>query len=116
MDKPTEIELLKKALVREKLARKEAESIMESKSLQLYSINLKLNDLIANTNKFPKENPSPVMRFSAQGHVLMYSNKAGNGIVEYLDKKENIETKKCLTEVLDSSFNKIMNQQVELNR
>lgn len=42
MDKDSEIALLKKALQREKLARKEAESFMEAKSLELYNSNQKL--------------------------------------------------------------------------
>ena len=48
MDNPNEIELLKKALTREKLARKEAESFLEKKSLELFDSNQKLLKLNQN--------------------------------------------------------------------
>ena len=115
MHRDKEIENLKKALKREKLARKQAESFMESKSLELYNSNQKLTDLIANASRFPEENPSPILRFSAQGHVLMYSNKAGNKIVGFLDKEKNIEIRKHFIEQIEYSFAKNCNYQFELN-
>ena len=47
-----EVELLKKALAREKLARKEAENIGETRSAELYSFNQQLQELIMTTNLF----------------------------------------------------------------
>jgi hypothetical protein len=50
-----EVGLLKKALIREKKARKEAESILEKKSLELYNTNEQLKDALENTNLFPEQ-------------------------------------------------------------
>ena len=41
--------------------------------------------IIFNINKFPEENPNPVLRFSSTGQVLMYNNKAGNKIITFFD-------------------------------
>jgi PAS domain S-box-containing protein len=115
LDKNSEIENLKKALERQILARKQAESFIESKSLELYESNEKLKDLIANTNRFPEENPNPVMRFSAHGHILMYSNNSGKGIVAHLSKEENGKTKNFFTKQLEKSFLIGSNYQFELS-
>ncbi len=115
MDKHSEIENLKKALERQILARKQAESFIESKSLELYESNKKLKDLVANANRFPEENPNPVMRFSAHGHILMYSNNSGKGIVAYLSKEKNGKTKKNFTKQLEKSFLIGSNYQFELS-
>ncbi len=114
LDRDKEIENLKKALKRQKLARKEAEKILEKKSMKLYNSNQKLTELIANTNRFPEENPSPVLRFSAQGHVLMYNNKAGKKIIDFLDKASNTTKKKYFLGQLEYSFNEQKNFQFEL--
>ena len=46
--------------------------------------------IIYNTNKFPEENPNPVLRFSSKGQVLMYSNKAGGEVIRFLDKNHEV--------------------------
>lgn len=115
MDKNTEIEYLKKALKREKLARREAGFFMESKGLELYETNQKLTDLIANINKFPEENPNPVMRFSSHGQVLMFTNNAGKIIISFLDEEKNYKALLFFTEQLKYSFKEGVNHKFELN-
>ena len=109
-----DIELLKKALQREKLARKEAEDIIEKNSLQLYKTNQQLQEVITNTNLFPEENPNAVMRFSAHGRVLMYSNKHGEGIILFLNEKKNKPLKNFFTEQLSFSFEKEVHHQFDM--
>jgi len=109
-----DIELLKKALQREKLARKEAEAIIEKNSLQLYKTNQQLQEVITNTNLFPEENPNAVMRFSAHGRVLMYSNKHGEGIILFLNEKVNKPLKNFFTEQLSFSFEKEVHHQFDM--
>jgi nitrogen-specific signal transduction histidine kinase/PAS domain-containing protein len=109
-----DIELLKKALQREKLARKEAEAIIEKNSLQLYKTNQQLQEVITNTNLFPEENPNAVMRFSAHGRVLMYSNKHGEDIILFLNEKVNKPLKNFFTEQLSFSFEKEVHHQFDM--
>jgi len=114
LDKKTEIELLKKALEKECLARKSAEKDLEQKSLDLYNSNQKFNKLIANANKFPEENPSPVMRFSAHGQVLIYSNKASKEIIDFFDRNE--AEKADLIDFLSISYenNEITSEEIDI--
>ena len=109
-----EIELLKKALQREKTARKEAESLLEKKSLQLYNTNRQLQEVITNTNKFPEENPNAVMRFSAHGRVLMYTNKHGQSIISFLNAPSNKKIKDNFTAELGFSFEKGVHHQFDM--
>ena len=69
------VELLEKARKREREARKEAESILERRSLELYNTNEQLKEALKNTNLFPEQNPDAVMRFSKETKELMYANK-----------------------------------------
>lgn len=115
MDKDLEIENLKKALKRERLARKEAESFMESKSLELYEANNKLTKSIAHTNRFPEDNPNPVMRFSAKTQLLMYSNTPGQSIIDYLDDEKNAEAKLVFSQQMKHTYTKGINHQFELD-
>jgi signal transduction histidine kinase len=101
-----EIELLKKALKREKLARKEAESILEKKSLELYNANLRLQEVITNTNLFPEENPNPVMRCSGHKYDLIYANKHGKEITSFLNSSSSRIAKENFTRELSFSFEK----------
>ena len=84
-----EVELLKKALAREKLARKEAENIGETRSAELYSFNQQLQELIMTTNLFPEQNPNGVMRYSGNAKTLIYTNKPGEEITSFLNNSSN---------------------------
>ena len=110
MDK--EIEILKKALKREKLARKQAESFMEIKSLELYNINKELKRVNENVNRLPEENPEPVLRLSAEDFSVMYYNKMGRKISEFLDN--NIKIKEELKEDISWSLRDGFKQNIEL--
>lgn len=85
----SEIENLKKALARERNARKEAEKIIEQKSAELYLSNQELRNLNSSLEKeisrrtqeikilalFPEEIPDPVLRISKTGRIV-YANPA----------------------------------------
>ena len=101
-----EIGLLEKALKRQKLARKEAESLLERKSLELYNANLRLQEVITNTNLFPEENPNPVMRCSGHTYDLMYANKHGKEINMFLNSYTGRRVKEKFTQELSLSFEK----------
>lgn len=109
-----DIELYKKALDREKRARKEAESLLEKKSLELYNTNKQLQEVITNTNLFPEENPNAVMRFSAHGRVLMYSNKHGDAIIKFLNRPLSKKLKVYFTSELGYSFEKGVKHQFDM--
>jgi PAS domain-containing protein len=95
-----EIEALKRALEREKEARKQAERIMEEKSMELYLANqrlLQINESLENTilertkemnslARFPEENPYPIFRFAGPEKSLLYSNKAGKRIIDFFER------------------------------
>jgi signal transduction histidine kinase len=101
-----EVELLKKALIREKKARKEAESILEKKSLELYNTNEQLKEALENTNLFPEQNPNAVMRYSKHTKDLIYTNKQGNKISLFLNKASNSKLKEKFIQELNFSFKK----------
>ncbi|MBW3544454.1 MAG: PAS domain S-box protein [Bacteroidetes bacterium] len=89
MNNTEELEQYKRALERERLARKEAEKIVELKSVELYASNLALIELNKQleqqvkerTNevmilaRMPEEIPDPVMRISRFG-IVTYTNQA----------------------------------------
>jgi PAS domain S-box-containing protein len=84
-----EIENLKKALERERKARKAAEQVIEEKSAELYHFNEELKNLNRNLEEeiarrtqeikilalFPEEIPDPVLRISKSGKIV-YANPA----------------------------------------
>jgi signal transduction histidine kinase len=109
-----DIEIYKKALERARQARKEAEGLLEKKSLELYNSNKQLQEVIKNTNLFPEENPNAVMRFSAHGRVLMYSNKHGDNIIQHLNKPSKKKSKIYFTSELGYSFEKGVPHQFDL--
>ena len=109
-----DIELYKKALDREKRARKEAESLLEKKSLELYNTNKQLQEVITNTNLFPEENPNAVMRFSAHGRVLMYSNKHADAIIKFLNRPLSKKLKVYFTSELGYSIEKGVKHQFDM--
>ena len=84
-----DVEILKKALARERLARKEAENIGETKSAELYNFNQQLQELIMTTNLFPEQNPNGVMRYSGNAKTLIYTNKPGEEITSFLNNSSN---------------------------
>lgn len=103
-----EIDALRRALERERSARKIAEKILEEKSSELYILNQKLIgvnyglekrveeatqkiELIA---RFPAENPFPVIRTDKFGQTI-YLNKPAQNLIETL-KKEGLNTEELL--------------------
>lgn len=85
-----DIEILKRALQREKAARKEAERILEVKSNELFVSNKKLAELnnsleeelsirareVVELAKFPEQNPNPIFRFDESLECLYHNNSA----------------------------------------
>ena len=100
------VELLEKARKREREARKEAESILERRSLELYNANEQLKEALKNTNLFPEQNPNAVMRYSKKTKDLMYTNKQGKKISLFLNKSSNTVLKERFTQELNFSFKK----------
>lgn len=115
MDKDQEIALLKQAYQREKKARKEAERIIEVKSRELYDINQQL--LAANSDiiKFPEEDPNPVLRFSHPNHDLLYSNDAGQEVIDFIQSPNNKEFKVTLVSMLEQSFSSNTASSIEVD-
>lgn len=121
-----ELEILRRALVREKLARKEAERILENKATALFYSNKALaeinesleqelqkrTDKIREIAKFPDQNPSPVMRFDFNGNCL-FSNKAAQDILD--DFKTNQGNFEYFRNLIDkcSKSNEIEVDQIE---
>jgi len=68
--------------------------------------------IIFNINRFPEENPNPVLRFSSNGKVLMYNNKAGNGIIHFFDN--HIPEKEIFLQNLKKIYLNSINDQIEL--
>jgi PAS domain S-box-containing protein len=121
LDDRSEIELLKAAYEREKqarnrekLARKEAEKILEEKSFKFYEINKELNNLNINLSRFPDDNPTPIMSFSGDECVLIYTNKPGRRITNFIDANENLHSKIAFEEKLKNSYAKKEKLQFEL--
>lgn len=71
MDKYNEVENLKKALERQKLARKKAESFIESKSLELYESNAKLLKLNENLEQEVKRRTTKIEEKEKQFKALV---------------------------------------------
>lgn len=112
-----EIQALKNALQRERAARKQAESILEQKSLELYTINQELEAEVQTRTKdiqllsrFPLENSSPVLRINQQLEITFF-NKPAEKILSFVN--QNKALKKIIFE--DVSFvistNEILNKE-----
>ena len=98
-----EVEILKRALERERKARREAEKILEDKSLQLFNINKELEDIndslelelekrsktIVELAKFPEQNPNPVLRFDLKFNCI-YSNSGAEFIRTQFGKSPEV--------------------------
>ncbi len=68
--------------------------------------------IIFNINKFPEENPNPVLRFSSTGQVLMYNNKAGNKIISFFD--DHIPIREVFLQNLKNIYLNNIHDQIEL--
>jgi len=96
-----DLDILKRAVLREKTARKEAEKILEVKSLEIYEVNQELKRINDNLERdiqtkiksakelaqFPKENPNPVMRFDRKGG-MKYFNEAANSLLAEIERSQ----------------------------
>jgi len=97
-----EIEIYKRLLERERSARKDAERILEERSMELYHANEELKQLNLNLestvekrtkeveliSRFPNENPNPVFRISFDG-FLLYSNSSSEEIIHSIAQKNS---------------------------
>ena len=93
----SEIENLKKALERERMARKTAEQIIEQKSAELYLSNQELKKLNQNLEKeiarrtqevkilalFPEEISDPVLRISKTGQIVYANPASQNSLLKH---------------------------------
>ena len=96
------IAILERALAREKQSRKDAEQILEIKSMEIYNAYQevqRLNEELAvkleaeskqvlDLTAFPRENPAPVMRYSAKGELL-YSNSPADVLLDKLNRDDH---------------------------
>lgn len=96
----TEADILKRALEREKLARKQAESILESKSAELYELTKKLEDSNANLALMVKERTSELkgvfenindayVVMDLDGNILK-ANDAAHSLLEITSEDHNL--------------------------
>ena len=53
---------------------------------------------------FADADPNPIFRFSKNGQVLMYSNLAGQGIIDYLDDPNNLKKKRSWYNTISNAF------------
>jgi len=96
-----DLDILKRAVLREKTARKQAEKILEVKSLEIYEVNQELKRINDNLERdiqtkiksakelaqFPKENPNPVMRFDRKGGMKHF-NEAANSLLAEIERSQ----------------------------
>ena len=119
-----EISILKKALERERLARKEAERILEEKSLELYEKNQELNSINKNLSFVIKEKTSELndifdnitdsyILMDLHGNVLKM-NKPAIDFFGYDAQKEKFNVTKIIynedDEYAYSSFYKLIEE------
>jgi PAS domain S-box-containing protein len=97
-----EVDIYKRLLERERSARKEAERILEERSMELYHANVELKELNLNLestvekrtkeieliSRFPDENPNPVFRISFDG-FLLYSNGSSEEIIQSIAQRNS---------------------------
>ncbi len=105
MSSDDKISILKRAIERERKARKAAESILEKKSMELYLANTKLSTINANLEKelskrvielyelakFPNQNPNPVLRVDASSEII-FSNESAQIIVDEYETNKDFNT------------------------
>lgn len=60
--------------------------------------------------------PYPVLQFSKNGQVLMYSNKAGQDIIEYLDNPNNLKKKQAWYDRIRETFASGKKATIELDK
>ncbi len=109
------IAILERALAREKQSRKDAEQILEIKSMEIYNayqevqrlneelaIKLEAESMqVVDLTAFPRENPAPVMRYSAEGE-LIYSNSPARAFLKKLNQNDDHKLFDKVKEVLRS--------------
>ncbi len=103
--KPVEREILIRALKREKAARKQAEKILEEKSLEYYEISRKLKIANNTTSKKPKHTNQPKIQYSSlpdamvrmdlKGNILKM-NEAAVDLFGYNSEKEYVNAKNLI--------------------
>lgn len=115
---PEDIEVYKRALKRERLARKAAEKILEEKSLELWNKNQELATLNQNLEqqvadrtkdlegiaRFPGENPSPVMRVMPD-LSLDYANDAALRLLHSLGHAKGTPAPPEISELVQTAIN-----------
>jgi PAS domain S-box-containing protein len=111
------VAMLERALAREKAARKQAEILLEEKSIEIYNtyvevkrLNKELKSKLEKKSKdavelaaFPRENPSPVMRFSKQ-QELLYSNVPGETLLTAIKSEKDEKQYKILISAISVAY------------
>ncbi len=121
-----ELQALRNALQRERLARKEAEKILEDKSRELFDLNqqlLNLNQKLSHDvdertkeiellSRFPMENSAPVIRVNQNQEIIFY-NPGAEFLIEniYIDLELKNQVFEVIQEVLSST-----NKEIEVER
>ena len=109
--------MLERALAREKAARKQAEGLLEEKSIEIYHaynevkrLNNELKSELVKKSKdavnlaaFPRENPSPVMRFSNQ-QELLYSNGPGETLLKAIKSEKDDKQYQRLINAISAAY------------
>jgi len=111
------VAMLERALAREKAARKQAEGLLEEKSIEIYHaynevkrLNNELKSELVKKSKdavnlaaFPRENPSPVMRFSNQ-QELLYSNGPGETLLKAIKSEKDDKQYQRLINAISAAY------------
>jgi PAS domain S-box-containing protein len=116
-----DIAVLKRMLERERAARKEAEKILEEKSLSLYLANEQLREInrqleeevrkrtkeVQSLARIPQESPEPILRISLEG-LLLFCNEACKKLRQYpiVYQKEQYDIK-AFCKLLSQELNEI---------
>ena len=72
----SEVELLQRRLERERTARKEAESLLEQKSLEVYEANQQLQDLNDQTNAIVETAAEGIITYDSNGTIRTFNRSA----------------------------------------
>jgi PAS domain S-box-containing protein len=78
----------------------ESERFYLDELMQNFSISLEncithkgIKQEVISISKFAEENPDPIFRFSTSATILMFNNKAADGIIHFLDKTPSVKIK-----------------------
>lgn len=106
MNQNEELELLRRAIIREKLAKKEAESLLESKTLELWTINTKLeamhNDLMVHQRQLVSTEKLVALGQLSAGIMHEVNNPLAFVISNFGTLKEYNESYLCLAEWMNN--------------